>query len=88
MSLTDVEIVERQIAVAPDSEQIPLYKHLGRVWEEKLGRERNALDACTGIQLTCDQMGGAVCEAEGNGACSGKGPASSDCDHCCGGVLK
>ncbi|NVB84939.1 MAG: tetratricopeptide repeat protein [Kofleriaceae bacterium] len=40
-----VEIVERQIAVAPDSEQIPLYKHLGRVWEEKLGRERNALDA-------------------------------------------
>ncbi|HSD87106.1 MAG TPA: tetratricopeptide repeat protein, partial [Kofleriaceae bacterium] len=40
-----VEIVERQIAVAPDAEQIPLYKHLGRVWEEKLGRERNALDA-------------------------------------------
>jgi tetratricopeptide (TPR) repeat protein len=40
-----VEIIERQIAVAPDAEQIPLYKHLGRVWEEKLGRERNALDA-------------------------------------------
>ncbi len=40
-----VEIIERQIAVAPDSDQIPLYKHLGRVWEEKLGRERNALDA-------------------------------------------
>ncbi|HEY5946714.1 MAG TPA: tetratricopeptide repeat protein [Kofleriaceae bacterium] len=40
-----VEIIERQIAVAPDAEQIPLYKHLGRVWEDKLGRERNALDA-------------------------------------------
>ncbi len=40
-----VEIIERQIAVAPDAEQIPLYKHLGKVWEEKLGRERNALDA-------------------------------------------
>ncbi|MBV8761915.1 MAG: tetratricopeptide repeat protein, partial [Deltaproteobacteria bacterium] len=40
-----VEIVERQIAVAPDSDQIPLYKHLGKIWEEKLGRERNALDA-------------------------------------------
>ncbi|HEY1558512.1 MAG TPA: tetratricopeptide repeat protein [Kofleriaceae bacterium] len=40
-----VEIVERQIAVAPDHDQIPLYKHLGRIWEEKLGRERNALDA-------------------------------------------
>ena len=41
-----VEIVERQIAVAPsDGEQIVLYKHLGRIWEEKLGRERNALDA-------------------------------------------
>ncbi|HUJ57084.1 MAG TPA: hypothetical protein VLX92_01265, partial [Kofleriaceae bacterium] len=40
-----VEIIERQIAVAPDQDQIPLYKQLGRVWEEKLGRERNALDA-------------------------------------------
>jgi len=40
-----VEIVERQIAVAPDADQIPLYKHLGRIWEDKLGRERNALDA-------------------------------------------
>ena len=41
-----VEIIERQIAVAPgDHDQIVLYKHLGRVWEEKLGRERNALDA-------------------------------------------
>ena len=41
-----VEIVERQIRVAPsDHEQIVLYKHLGRIWEDKLGRERNALDA-------------------------------------------
>jgi golgin subfamily B member 1 len=40
-----VEVVERQIAVAPDETQIPLYKHLGRIWEDKLGRERNALDA-------------------------------------------
>ena len=29
----------------PIDEQIALYKHLGRIWEDKLGRERNALDA-------------------------------------------
>ncbi len=41
-----VEILERQVAVAEqDVEQIRLYKHLGRIWEEKLQRERNALDA-------------------------------------------
>ena len=41
-----VEIVERQVAVAPDDQtQISLYKHLGRIWEDKLERERNALDA-------------------------------------------
>ncbi|MBA3458412.1 MAG: tetratricopeptide repeat protein, partial [Deltaproteobacteria bacterium] len=41
-----VEILERQVAVANDDrEQIRLYKHLGRIWEEKLQRERNALDA-------------------------------------------
>jgi len=41
-----VEILERQVAVAAnDQEQIRLYKHLGRIWEEKLQRERNALDA-------------------------------------------
>ncbi|HEY1546829.1 MAG TPA: tetratricopeptide repeat protein, partial [Kofleriaceae bacterium] len=41
-----VEIVERQIAVAPgDHDQIVLYKHLGKIWEDKLGRERNALDS-------------------------------------------
>ncbi|MGZ5966554.1 MAG: hypothetical protein ACXWP4_02720 [Polyangiales bacterium] len=48
---------------------------------------KNAIDACTGIQLTCDQLGGKICESGGNGACAGKGRASSDCDHCCGGVL-
>ncbi|MBL0214683.1 MAG: tetratricopeptide repeat protein [Myxococcales bacterium] len=41
-----VEILERQVAVAQaDQEQIRLYKHLGRIWEDKLQRERNALDA-------------------------------------------
>ncbi|MGE3544690.1 MAG: tetratricopeptide repeat protein, partial [Kofleriaceae bacterium] len=41
-----VEILERQVAVAPgDHEQIQLYKQLGRIWEHKLQRERNALDA-------------------------------------------
>jgi tetratricopeptide (TPR) repeat protein len=41
-----VEILERQVAVAGgDQEQIVLYKHLGRIWEDKLQRERNALDA-------------------------------------------
>ncbi len=41
-----VETLERQVAVAPsDAEQIVLYKRLGRVWAEKLGRDRSALDA-------------------------------------------
>src|SRR5690606_1021819 len=41
-----VEIIERQVAVAQrDQDQIVLYKRLGRVWEDKLQRERNALDA-------------------------------------------
>jgi len=41
-----VEILERQVAVADsDQAQIALYKQLGRVWEDKLQRERNALDA-------------------------------------------
>lgn len=41
-----VEIVERQIAVAQgDQEQNSLYKQLGDIWEHKLERERNALDA-------------------------------------------
>ncbi|MBC7975271.1 MAG: tetratricopeptide repeat protein, partial [Myxococcales bacterium] len=41
-----VEIIERQIAATQgDQEQIRLYKQLGGVWENKLSRERNALDA-------------------------------------------
>ena len=41
-----VEIVERQIAVAQGHrDQIALYKRLGDIWENKLSRERNALDA-------------------------------------------
>ncbi len=41
-----VELIERQVAVAPlEAEQIALYKRMGRVWADKLGRERNALDA-------------------------------------------
>ncbi|MDB4962480.1 MAG: Tetratricopeptide 2 repeat protein [Myxococcales bacterium] len=41
-----VEILERQVAVAQtDQEQIRLYKQLGGIWEIKLSRERNALDA-------------------------------------------
>ena len=41
-----VEIIERQIAATQgEHDQIVLYKQLGRVWEHKLSRERNALDA-------------------------------------------
>ncbi len=48
-----VEIIERQIGVAEsERHQIVLYKRLGRVWAEKLGRERNALDAW----LAADQL--------------------------------
>ena len=41
-----VETVERQVSVVEStSAQIVLYKRLGRVWADKLNRERNALDA-------------------------------------------
>jgi tetratricopeptide (TPR) repeat protein len=41
-----VEVLERQVAVAPsDADQIALYKRLGRVWAEHLGRDTSALDA-------------------------------------------
>lgn len=41
-----VEIIERQVLVADSQdEQIALYKRLGRIWSEKLERDRNALDA-------------------------------------------
>jgi tetratricopeptide (TPR) repeat protein len=50
-----VEIIERQIAATQgDQEQIKLYKQLGRVWEDKLARERNALDAW----LAADRLDG------------------------------
>jgi golgin subfamily B member 1 len=50
-----VELIERQVAVAPqESEQISLYKRMGRVWSDKLGRERNALDAW----LAADRLDG------------------------------
>jgi hypothetical protein len=34
---------------------------------------------------TCGALGGTICEAGGNGACSSVGPPAYDCDHCCGG---
>jgi tetratricopeptide (TPR) repeat protein len=50
-----VEIIERQIAaIQGDREQITLYKQLGKVWEDKLSRERNALDAW----LAADRLDG------------------------------
>jgi tetratricopeptide (TPR) repeat protein len=50
-----VEIIERQIAATQgDADQIRLYKQLGRVWEDKLARERNALDAW----LAADRLDG------------------------------
>ena len=50
-----VEIIERQVAVSQnDQDQIRLYKQLGKVWEHKLQRERNALDAW----LAADRLDG------------------------------
>jgi len=50
-----VEIIERQIAATQgEQDQIRLYKQLGRVWEGKLARERNALDAW----LAADRLDG------------------------------
>src|ERR1051325_200018 len=50
-----VDIVERQIAATQgEQDQIRLYKQLGRVWEDKLARERNALDAW----LAADRLDG------------------------------
>ena len=40
------DIVERQIALADDPHhRATLYKRLGRIWSDRLSRERNALDA-------------------------------------------
>ncbi|HTM19059.1 MAG TPA: tetratricopeptide repeat protein [Kofleriaceae bacterium] len=50
-----VEVLERQVGVTETPEgQIAVYKRLGRVWADKLGRERNALDAW----LAADQIDG------------------------------
>jgi tetratricopeptide (TPR) repeat protein len=41
-----IEVMERQVSVSHgDADQIALYKQMGKVWAERLGRERNALDA-------------------------------------------
>jgi golgin subfamily B member 1 len=41
-----VDVVERTVRITHDpQEQIPLYQRLGRIWGEKLHRERNSLEA-------------------------------------------
>ncbi len=41
-----VDILERQVRVQSDTrEQVAIHKRLGHVWAEKLGRDRNALEA-------------------------------------------
>jgi tetratricopeptide (TPR) repeat protein len=40
------EVLEKQVAATPDPEaRIPIYKRLGRIWGEKLSRERNSLES-------------------------------------------
>src|SRR4029078_7159811 len=37
---------EKQVAATPDPDaKIPIYKRLGRIWGEKLSRERNSLES-------------------------------------------
>jgi len=43
-ALTDV-LDKLVLALAEPERQVPIYKRLGRVWGEKLGKERNALEA-------------------------------------------
>ena len=41
-----VDVLERTVRITHDpQEQIPLYQRLGRIWGEKLHRERNSLEA-------------------------------------------
>ncbi len=40
-----VDILERQIRIASPDEQVAQYSRLGRIWKEKLGKERHALEA-------------------------------------------
>ena len=40
------EVLEKQVLATPDPEaRIPIYKRLGRIWGEKLSRERNSLES-------------------------------------------
>ena len=40
------EVLEKQVVATPDPEaHIPIYKRLGRIWGEKLSRERNSLES-------------------------------------------
>ena len=40
------EVLEKQVVATPDpDERIPIYKRLGRIWGEKLSRERNSLES-------------------------------------------
>jgi golgin subfamily B member 1 len=40
------EVLEKQVAATLDAEaKIPIYKRLGRIWGEKLSRERNSLES-------------------------------------------
>jgi tetratricopeptide (TPR) repeat protein len=40
------EVLEKQVAATPEPEaRIPIYKRLGRIWGEKLSRERSSLDS-------------------------------------------
>ena len=41
-----VEVLERQVHITEEpQEQVRLYQRLGRIWGEKLGRDRNALES-------------------------------------------
>jgi tetratricopeptide (TPR) repeat protein len=41
-----VDVLQRQVLLFTDAaDKVPLYKRLGRVWAEKLSRDRNALEA-------------------------------------------
>ncbi len=40
------EVLEKQVVATPEPEsRIPIYKRLGRIWGEKLSRERNSLES-------------------------------------------
>src|SRR6185312_2353416 len=40
------EVLEKQVSATPDADRrIPIYKRLGRIWGEKLSRERNSLES-------------------------------------------